>query len=132
MKIVAKILIFDKDGRVLILYRSHTHPRYAHHPDFPGGEVEQGESSVEAVRREIEEETGLVVNASLINEAHVKTVNDQLTHVVCETTLDDSSPAINLSWEHEGFEWLVLEELQNKTLPAGADDYYLTVLEYIQ
>ncbi len=53
MKTVAKTLLFDKNKRVLILYRGHTHPRYAHHPDLPGGEVEQGESPVEAISREI-------------------------------------------------------------------------------
>ena len=74
--------------------------------------MEQGESSVEATSREIKEETGLVVQAKLINEMHVKAVNDQLTHVVCEALLDISEPAINLSWEHEGFEWLTLEEFE--------------------
>lgn len=131
MKTIAKTLLFDKNNKILILYRGHTHPRYAHHPDFPGGEVEQGESSVEAISREIKEETGLLVEAKLINEMHVKAVNDQLTHIVCEALLDISEPTINLSWEHEGFEWLTLEELRNKDKPTAADDYYLNVLEYI-
>lgn len=131
MKTVAKTLLFDKNNKILILYRGHTHPKYAHHPDFPGGEVEQGESSVEAISREIKEETGLVVEAKLINEMYTKAVDDQLTHIVCEAPLDSSEPAINLSWEHEGFEWLTLEELQNKDRPKAADDYYLNVLEYI-
>lgn len=131
MKIVAKTLLFDKDNRVLVLYRGHTHPRYAHHPDFPGGEVEQGESFSEAISREIQEETGLTIGAELISEAHVKEINDRLTHVVCKTSLNTSGPDIDLSWEHEGFEWLTLDQLKALDLPSGADDYYLNVLEYL-
>jgi 8-oxo-dGTP diphosphatase len=131
MKTVAKTLLFDKDNKILILYRGHTHPRYAHHPDFPGGEVEAGESSVVAVSREIKEETDLVVDARLINEVYIEVVDDQLTHIICETRLETSRPTINLSWEHEDFEWLTLEELRGKDQPIAADDYYLNVLEYI-
>lgn len=131
MKTVAKTLLFDKDSRVLVLYRGHTHPRYAHHPDFPGGEVEQGESFTEAISREIQEETGLMIDAELISEAHVKEIDDGLTHIVCKTSISTSRPAINLSWEHEGFEWLTLDQLKTMDRPNGADDYYLNVLEYL-
>lgn len=131
MKIVAKTLLFDKDNRILVLYRGHTHPRYAHHPDFPGGEVEQGESFAEAISREIQEETGLMIDAELISEAHVKEIDDELTHVICKTFISASGPTIDLSWEHEGFEWLTLDELKTMERPNGADDYYLNVLEFI-
>ena len=30
---------------------------------FPGGHVEEGESLIEAVNREVEEETGIILNA---------------------------------------------------------------------
>lgn len=131
MKIVAKTLLFDKDNGVLVLYRGHTHPRYAHHPDFPGGEVEQGESFAEAISREIQEETGLMIDAELISEAYVKEIDDGLTHVICKTFINTSQPTIDLSWEHEGFEWLTLNELKTMERPEDADDYYLNALEYL-
>lgn len=131
MKTVAKTLLFDKDDRILVLYRGRTHPRYAHHPDFPGGEVEQGESFAEAISREIQEETGLMIEAELIREAHIKEIDDELTHVICKTFINTSQPTIDLSWEHEGFEWLTLDELKTMDRPNGADDYYLGVLEYL-
>lgn len=131
MKIVAKTLLFDKDNKVLVLYRGHTHPRYAHHPDLPGGEVEPGESFAEAISREIQEETGLMIGAELISEAHVKEIDVGLTHVVCKTFINTSMPAINLSWEHEEFAWLTLDQLKTMDRPNGADDYYLNVLEYL-
>lgn len=131
MKTVAKTLLFDKNKKILVLYRGHTHPRYAHHPDFPGGEVEKGESSADAMSREISEETGLVIPPKLVNEIYVKEVNDQLTHIIGEARLEISEPIVNLSWEHEGFEWLTLEELLHKNRPMGADEYYLDMLEYV-
>ena len=131
MKIVAKTLLFDKDNRILVLYRGHTHPRYAHHPDFPGGEVEQGESFAEAISREIQEETGLIIEAELIREACNKEINNELTHVICKTFINTSQPTIDLSWEHEGFEWLTLDELKAMERPDDADNYYLNVLEYL-
>src|SRR5688500_6852088 len=116
MKTVAKTLLFDQNNRVLILYRGHTHPRYAHHADFPGGEVESEESPTEAVCREIEEETGLLVHPELIDDVLAKKINDRLTHIVCVAKLESSTPAINLSWEHARHEWITLEQLQNKEL----------------
>ena len=131
MKTVAKALLFDRNDKMLILYRGHTHPRYAHHADFPGGEIELGESPSEAVSREIEEETGLVVRRETIDEVSIKRINDELTHIVCVTKVESSMPTINLSWEHEGYEWITLEQLQNKELPVTPDDYYMTVLEHV-
>lgn len=131
MKTVAKTLLFDANNKLLVLYRGRTHPRYAHHPDFPGGEVEEGESPVMAIRREIEEETGLIVDIHTIKELCINKINGLLTHVICTTMLDTSEPTITLSWEHEKFEWLSPAELASKDLPVAADDYYLGVLEYL-
>jgi 8-oxo-dGTP diphosphatase len=131
MKIVAKSLVFDSDGRVLILQRSETHPNYAHHFDFPGGEVEGGENAAEAVSREILEETGLVVDAASFAQVYEKQVDETLRHIVCTATYNRSQPNIRLSWEHENYEWLSVESLLNKQIPHNADDYYLTAMGYV-
>lgn len=131
MKTVAKTLLFDRSGKILILYRSETHPRYAHHPDLPGGEVEVGETPSEAVRREIEEETRLSLDVNQISVIYSKAIDDELTHIVCITKLDDDTPDIELSWEHEMYEWLTLEAFAARKLPEESDDYYLTVLNYV-
>lgn len=130
MKTVAKTLLFDKSGKLLVLYRSETHPRYAHHPDLPGGEVEVGETPSEAVRREIEEETRLSLEVDQISVIYSKAIDNELTHVVCIAKLDDDTPDIELSWEHENFEWLAFEDFKAMDTSLNADDYYLTVVEY--
>jgi ADP-ribose pyrophosphatase YjhB (NUDIX family) len=48
-----------RDGKVLIVRRANA-PAYGMHT-LPGGIVESGETLTEALRREIEEETGLLV-----------------------------------------------------------------------
>ncbi len=57
---VAVGLIFDHSGGILIAKRGEDKP----HPgmwEFPGGKIESGESPLEALKREIEEEVGLIV-----------------------------------------------------------------------
>ena len=53
----------NSEGLYLVLYRSNTHPLFPGHIDFPGGEVEPEEIPEVAVAREIQEETGLLVNS---------------------------------------------------------------------
>lgn len=131
MKIVAKSLVFDSDGRVLVLQRSETHPNYAHHFDFPGGEVEGDENAAEAVSREIFEETGLVIDAVSVAQVYEKQIDKTLRHIVCAATYNRSQSNITLSCEHESYEWLSVESLLNKQTPKNADDYYRTAMEYV-
>ena len=52
----ASVIVFDGQRRVLMLQRSDNHAWC-----FPGGMVEPGETTEEAARREVLEETGLAV-----------------------------------------------------------------------
>ncbi len=47
------------DGHVLVIRRNH--PRYGEYYVYPGGGIDPGEKPVDAVRREVREETGLQV-----------------------------------------------------------------------
>ena len=48
------------NGKVVLQYRSPEQPHWAG-PAFPGGHIEEGESLVESVIREVYEETGLTI-----------------------------------------------------------------------
>ncbi len=58
--VVAAAILLDAQGRVLLVgndWQGHGRVRYT----LPGGVVERGESTLEALRREVLEETGLQV-----------------------------------------------------------------------
>lgn len=59
--VVAGVII-DRDGRALLTQRPAGR-HLAHLWEFPGGKRESGEASAEALRRELDEELGIVVGA---------------------------------------------------------------------
>lgn len=58
-EIVAALLV--RDGRVLLCHRSAGRRWYPDVWDFPGGHVEDGESPIKALARELEEELGILI-----------------------------------------------------------------------
>lgn len=130
MKIVAKALLRDPENNLLLLYRGLTHPNFPGNLDLPGGEVEEDESHVKAVEREIKEETALTVDSKDIEEVFSKQHSDVL-HLLFETKIDEIDPEITLSWEHHGYKWFSLNDLLAEDVPSNADTYYLDVLEYL-
>lgn len=130
-KIVAKALIINKDGKLLLLFRGDSHPNFPGHLDLPGGEVEGHEHWEDAVAREIREETDIVVPLSKLTKAFEKTRPD-VTHVLYLTEIDETNPTIKLSWEHRDFKWYEKEALLNEPLPKSADPYYADVIEYLR
>ena len=60
---VAVAVIVDSQQQVLIALRQ-SHQHQGNLWEFPGGKVEQGESVIAALQREIEEEVGLRVNTA--------------------------------------------------------------------
>ncbi len=132
MKTVAKILIRNGRGEVLILRRSNTHPVYPLHIDLPGGEVEKNEDIKSALSREIKEETGLNINLSGSKLLFSRLYSGSLKHVLMETTLDYENPSITISWEHDTYEWLNIDKIINKKLPIDLDPYFKDVLDWLR
>jgi len=131
MKIVAKMIIRDKNLKILILTRGSTHPVFANHYDFPGGEVEQGEDNESGIIREIKEEIGLTVSESKIELLFNKKVNKNLTHLLYGYALDDSEPSLTISWEHSSYEWIDEKCLLDDQMPQNVDPYYKDVIDYL-
>lgn len=99
-------LIENDEGRVLMV---KTH-KWGHRWGIPGGKIEKGESSVDALRREIREETGL-----LIDEPRFVMVQDcidsqefyQAEHfLLLNYVARRSSGEVVLNDEAQEFQWL--------------------------
>ncbi|MBH2007456.1 NUDIX hydrolase [Candidatus Saccharibacteria bacterium] len=121
MKKVAKLVIVDKDEKYLLMYRSN-HPTFGNDPDLPGGTVEEGESTLEAMIREVEEEAGINVDPTATHELYVgksarSTVNALYVYRA------DVRPGIVMSWEHSSYEWLPRQEFLDKA--KNANDTYM-------
>lgn len=131
MKVVAKALLQDSEGRYLLLYRGMTHPNFPGHLDLPGGEIEKGEEWIDAVAREVGEETSIEITPSQLSLSFEKQ-HDNVIHVLFTGYLEQSSLEIKLSWEHTSFDWLSRDDLLNQPLPDGVDRYYADVIEYLR
>jgi len=130
VKVVAKALVRNSKGLYLVLYRGNTHPLFPGHTDFPGGEVESEETPEAAVAREIQEETGLLVDPKKLKKLFTKQYQ-QATHVLFEAKLTEPDAKVALSWEHKSYRWITPEELKSLPKFPGADSYYTDVVDYL-
>lgn len=130
---IAKALILDADGHMLVLRRSQTHPTLAGHADLPGGLIEPGEEPGSAVAREILEETGLTIAPVdlVLSYAETEAHNDEnrvrLLYIV---RLKEKQPNIAISWEHEAADWLPVSELAH--IETEFHSFYHDALHYIR
>lgn len=123
MKKVAKLVLVDKDDNHLMMYRS-SHPVFGDDPDLPGGTLEEGESVLEAMIREVEEEIGVIVDGAAVTEVYQGTEYSRHgTHYALFVTTVDERPEITMSWEHSAYEWLARQEFLAKA--KGANDTYM-------
>lgn len=119
---VAKLLI-QQDDQYLMMYRSD-HPTFGVDPDLPGGTVEEGESPLQAVLREVWEEVGINFNANQVSEIFSgNRYSSHGTHYTLFVTEVSRKPEIIMSWEHSRYEWMSRSEFIKRAL--GAKDTYM-------
>lgn len=113
-RVAAKAVLVNDNGEVLILREASTYQdgtntgRY----HLPGGRIEPGEKFMDALRREVMEETGLGVEP--IRPIYVgewfpviKGVTNHITAIFYACNVIGSD--VRLSDEHDAFEWIVPE-----------------------
>ncbi len=109
----SKAIILNPSGDVLIVRRSSTHPYVPLTDDIPGGKVEEGETMLEGLSRELSEETGIVLSDASVrklgsNHAANYFGNDYEIELY-EVKLH-SDPTIVLDYEHDMFRWIPLKD----------------------
>lgn len=123
MKKVAKLLMIDPEDKYLLMYRSD-HPAFGKDPDLPGGTLEDNETLLETMLREVKEEAGVNINANNIDEVYSGTeYSVHGTHYALFVAKLKTRPKIIMSWEHSSYEWLERDKFLQKA--ESANDTYM-------
>jgi 8-oxo-dGTP diphosphatase len=123
MKRVAKIVIIDNKNRYLLMQRSN-HPTFSNDPDLPGGTVEEGESSLDAMLREVVEEAGFLIDREVVKKLYSGTeYSAHHTHYSLYFAKLTKRPEVIISWEHSSYNWLDRDFFLDKA--KNAKDTYM-------
>lgn len=129
--IAAKSLLFNEQGKVLLLVRSHTDTHAPGRLDLPGGEVETGEGFAQAASREAFEETGIRIDPNSLVLAYTATAMNRQGSQSITRLLFIGHPSVTpvtLSHEHSSYDWYSLDEaIQKFTHP-----FYGPAMTYVQ
>jgi len=110
LRLSAKVVIHDENGRCLLLKRSMRSKGNPGKWDFPGGKIDAGESLEVGLLREIREETGLAVSLGhLLGAAESESPTARVVYMILEGRL--ASGAIHLSDEHDDYVWVERKDL---------------------
>ena len=121
-RIVAGAMI--KDGRILLCHRSPNRRWYPDVWDLPGGHVESGETSTEALKRELLEELGVSVR-SLARHPLDRVRTSEFEMDIWPVTDWHGTPANLVPDEHDAIAWFAAEDL---TTLEMAHHSYLALL----
>lgn len=115
--IIVKSIIFHKVlNRVLLIQRSNVDPIGAGTWEGVGGNVEPGETPEEAIKREIQEETG-ITEIKVGRIAYVTLINSDNPHLIIAYLCEVSTNDVVLSDEHQAYMWASKEQCR-KVLPT--------------
>jgi 8-oxo-dGTP diphosphatase len=113
-QIIAKTLLQNNQGKILVLRRSPNDEDSPGRVDLPGGGVEIGERYIETAAREIVEEAGLLVSEQDLSLVYTFTKFDESNSKIITRFLFTGSviaPKVKLSHEHDKFWWFSPQEL---------------------
>tara|TARA_Y100000310_G_C20666403_1_gene807735 strand:+ start:1389 stop:1826 length:438 start_codon:yes stop_codon:yes gene_type:complete len=110
---VAKIVLIDEKGRVLMLKRAMHLKKYPEKWDLPGGHLKTNESPIEGLRREVKEETDLDIRDPVLIEITKERKNKQLKETYFYMGKYDSQK-IKLSDEHIAYSFIDKKVLKKR------------------
>ena len=117
----SSIVIYFDGEKVLLLKRKDDVP-YGGKWGFPGGGAEKGETPEEAAIRETAEETGIkVLPEDLVFLDKVVSPDKRDVHVFACNNFEGNVDAQKVYKEHDGYEWVAMDELSDYDKPDNSD-----------
>jgi 8-oxo-dGTP diphosphatase len=129
--VIAKAVVFDDHGRILLVRRSKTAPRRPLEWDLPGGFVDNDDGSYrEACLRELAEEAGIkdLNGVARLGYAESDFEKSKFDMTWLYFTVQASNAEVKLSYEHDTFEWVTLKHAEELI----SYDRQLRALAYIR
>ena len=123
-----RALVKDGAGRGLLLRRSAASRRFAGQWEWPGGKAKLGEAPIEALKREVREETGWDVEVLHELGAYPGEV-DGRAFSVFYFEAQIAGGTLRLSDEHEAARWLSLPEMLHLDLIPGLSQFISAYLQ---
>lgn len=123
--LVSRVFVVVK-GKVLLLHRSKVRNYNPSKWELPGGKVEFGQDINNATEREVLEETGLLVKIiSPLTFSEAKIVEDGKYRGMLYLELVNKAKLVagkivKVSGDHQGFEWVKMEDVMNFDLSIEA------------
>ncbi len=122
--LAVKAVLRDEAGRSLLVRRSRANRDSVGAWEWPGGKCDPGEAFDSALRREVQEETGLLVEAvALAGATEFELPMVRVVLLCLETRILGGVPA--LSDEHDRFEWVPFREFARLDIPAHVQRFML-------
>jgi 8-oxo-dGTP pyrophosphatase MutT (NUDIX family) len=105
-KNIAKLVMIDPDGQYLLMHRG-PHPVFGIDPDIPGGTGEPGESLLQTLLREVQEETAVSLSPELAKlVSQTSSYSPQGNNYALFVANLERRPNIVISWEHSRYQWI--------------------------
>jgi len=126
MVILATGIMKDSEGRILLLKRSANNSSFIKDWQLPEGKVEFGEDPIDALEREIKEETNCILTSNLrlfdvkSAIASVNGMSIQIIRIGYEVT--GWKGKIEISEDHDEFKWLNINDALKINLVVGVKD----------
>lgn len=122
--LLSSSIIKNSDDKILLVQRSHS-ASFSEHWQLVEGKIEENESPVEAIKREITEEIGVNVKNSEVKsvsytQLQVKEIKYLAIRVIFEVKVDSNE--IILSNEHQAFAWYSITEVLDLPLLPGTKE----------